>query len=107
MNITDDQVEAALTYLRDNAVPYGKAVGQCKYLDHKRKIVRAEIFNRVEGTVASREAEAESHPDYINVVEEYRRAETERATILTLMKAAELKIEVWRSMNARAKRGHL
>ena len=45
--------------------------------------------------------------NWIPVDERIREAETDRATILTMMKAAEYKIEVWRSMNARAGRGHL
>lgn len=107
MFITDEQVEKSLDFLRDNAEAYGRASGQVKFLDHKRKVVRGEQFLEAKGTVGEREAYAESSLAYQRVIEEYRRAETERVTLLTKLKAAEFKIEVWRSLNARNRRGHV
>lgn len=105
--ISDKMVEKALDFLRDNAEDYGRLCGLTKFLDHKRKVVRGQQFLKVSGTVAEREARAESSPEYQEVLNQYRDAETERVTLFTQIRAAELKIEVWRSLNARANRGHV
>lgn len=105
--ISEQKVEAAVKFYRDIAEDIGDLYGQVWYLDHKRKIIRAELFNEADGTVAQREAYAESHPDYINVVEEARDAVTALNTEKTKLKAAELTIEVWRSQFAASKRGHI
>jgi len=99
--IPDTDIERALDYIRDSAERYGELVGQCKYLEHKRKVVRSQAFLDATGSsVAQREALAETTPAYREVVKQIQSAETEKATIATLIKGAELKIEVWRSQNA-------
>ena len=54
--IPESKVEAAVKHYRDIAEGIGEMYGNVWYLDHKRKIVRSELFNEAEGTVAQREA---------------------------------------------------
>ena len=106
--ITDEEMESAVRFYGENAVKLGEMAGATDYLDHKRKIVRAELFNDAPGkTIAEREMYAESHPDYLAVVEERRDAMTELHTLRTLLKAAELRIDCWRSQNASHRKGHV
>jgi len=64
-------------------------------------------FAEAEGTMAERDAYAERSSDYQSVIEEYREAVYEAERIGTLLKGAELTIEVWRTQNANNRRGHV
>lgn len=105
--IPDKDIEKALNFYRDSAPEYGRLVGACKGLDHKRKIVQSEIFMEATGTVAERTAISMVALPYKDAVKDLQDAETDKAILQTLLKAAELKIEVWRSLNSRAGRGHV
>lgn len=105
--ISDSEVEKALNFLRDFADDIGRLSGLAKFLDHKRKVIRGQKFLEGRGTVAERAAQAEASDEYQNLLDQHRDAEMDRVTLLTKMKAAELKIEVWRSLNARRGRGHV
>ncbi len=98
--ISEERVEKAVEYIRDAAKPYAEALAAEKYLDHKRKVIRATQFAEADGTMAERESFAERSQDYRDCINEYRDAVFKRAEIATLIKAAELTIEVWRSQNA-------
>ena len=106
--VTDDQVEKALNFIRDAAPEYGRLRGLAKGLDHERKIIRGQAFlESDQKTAAAKEADAESSQAYQNIVKEIIIVETDLAILTTQIKAAELKIETWRSLNARAGRGHV
>ena len=106
--ISDQMVEKALDFIRDHAEEYGRLRGLAKGLDHERKIVRGQMFlESCEKTAAAKEADAESSQEYQNIVKEIVQVETDLAIVSTQIKAAELKIEVWRSLNARQGRGHI
>lgn len=105
--ITDDQIEAALNYIRDKAEDLADARAKAKFLDHKRKVIRASYFTEASGTVAERESFAETRDEYKQCIEEYREAVHQDVLISTRIKAAELKIEVWRTLNANNRRGNI
>lgn len=105
--ISDAQVEQALAYLSDQAVNYGRAVGLCKALDHRRKVIAAQSFLEARGSVAARQATAETSEAYKICVADIEDAETDKATIATLLKHAELTIDVWRTQQASSRKGHL
>jgi len=106
--ITDESMEMALDYIRDQAAEYGRYVGLCKYLDHKRKVVRAQLMLDSDlKTVADRESEAMVSVDYNKILDEIKAAETEKATIHTMLNAAYYKIDCWRSVNSSKNKGHL
>ena len=105
--IPEKQVEKALDFYRDHADRYGELVGLCKMLEQKRKIVRGEEFLGAIGTVAEREAKAESSDAYREITNEIGNAWAEKTTLETQLKAAELKIEVWRSQYSKQGKGHV
>ena len=106
--ITDDMVEKSLNYLRDNAEELGHLKGRVEYYQHERKVVRGQAFlDSEEKTAAAREAEAESCAAYRHSIQELADAVTVFTTLQTKMKAAEIKLETWRSLNARSGRGHI
>ena len=106
--ITDEQVEKALNFIRDAAPEYGRLRGLAKFLDHERKIIRSQMILESDAkTAVMKEADAECSAEYRKCCDDIRDCETELGTILTHIKAAELKVEVWRSLNARQRSGHL
>lgn len=105
--ITDLKVEEALGVIAKNADLIGQLRGQKSMLEHKVKITRSQKFLMVDGAVAAREAMALASPEYQEVVEELKDCITELETLLTKFKAAELVIDVWRTMNANKRRGHI
>ena len=105
--ITDEQVEKALDYIRDNAKLIGQLRGQKSYLEHLIKVTKSQKFLACDGTVAERDAIANAAPEVLAHIEELRDCVTELETILALFKGAELKIEVWRTQNANLRRGNI
>jgi hypothetical protein len=105
--ISDDKVEKALDYLRDNAPLVGQLKGQRVQLEHLMKVIKAQKFLACDGTVAERQALADAAPEYVAQIEDLKDCVTELETILALAKAAELKIEVWRTQAANLRRGNI
>ena len=105
--ISDDRAEKAVEFFRDNACDLAAARAKAKYLDHKRKVIRSISFADRSGTIAEREAWAESSEEYIAILEEYRAAVYEAERLSTLLKGAELTIEVWRTQNANNRKAHV
>jgi nitrogenase subunit NifH len=106
--ISEQRVEAAVEFIRDHAEQIGTLIGHVKGLEHQRKVVRGIQFLESEKkTVADREADAESSPEYKAIVEDIENAWSEAETLKTKMRAAELTIEVWRSQNSSRNKGHL
>ena len=104
--ISDDKAEEAVGVIARNADLIGSLRGQKAYLEHHLKVARAQAFLLVSGTVAEREAIAQTDETVIAKIDEYRDVVTELETILTKFKAAELCIEVWRTQAANSRRGH-
>ena len=98
--ITLDQAENALKYLHDSAATYGQQCGLVELTAHQIKMQKSIVFLEATGTVAEREATANTDERVNDAVEAHRDAITEKMTIMTRRKAMELKIEVWRSQNA-------
>ena len=98
------EIEQALNYLRDTAKQYAIAKGQCDYLKEFRKSKKALLMVQaeVEGIRASNKQEtyAYSNAEYISFLDRLRVAIEEEARLRHLMKAAEYKIEVWRTQQS-------
>jgi len=103
----EPQIPLCMDFIRDNAGELGRLRGLCKGLQETKKAVRGQQFLSAEGTVAEREAVAESSTEYCEVIQKIVDAETEYKTLEVLMGVREAKIEVWRSLNSRANRGHV
>ena len=105
--ISEKRVEMAVEFIRDHAERLGQLVGHCKALEQTRKVVRGQEFLNAKGTVAEREAVAESSMPFKDVVNDIQNAWAEKSTLEIQIKAAELTIEVWRSQYSKQGKGHL
>ena len=99
--ITTDQVEAAVDWLRDNAKAAGRARANREHLDNYSKVVKSRLMGeRLSEPVNAREQHAYGHSEYEKHLEGLRVAIEEDEAMRWLMKAAEAKIEVWRTEQA-------
>lgn len=99
--ITEQQAEAANDYLRDSAKEYAEAKNNRKHLEQYRKVKKAQLMREKAGEPGHVcEAYAYSHKDYLEVLEGIKEAGVIEDTLRWRMKAAELKIEMWRSQQA-------
>lgn len=103
--ITDSQVEGALNFMRDNAEELGRLNGRVKTLEPRLRIVKA--MNMGTGTVSDKEAAAYASEAYRNAVIEGETDIAEYTALRALMDAAAMKVETWRSLNARDRRGNV
>lgn len=113
--ISQDKVEKALEFMVKNAAPLAKAKGERVHLEKFLKSKFALLFNEApdvfgEGdnskraTVADKENFAYAHDDYIALEDALKIAVEEEERLRWLMKAAELKADVWRTQQANARR---
>lgn len=107
-SVNDDSIEAALNFLRDASKPMAEARARAKYLEQKRKSLKAAAFIEADAkTIADKEAHAYTDSEYLACLEEYKAAVYDSELLTNQMKAAELRIEVWRTLNANSRRGHV
>ena len=103
--ITDNEAEKAANYIRDNADAYAKAKAERGYLQEFRKSKKAMLINtQKDGTILEKESYAYSHPEYIQILEAIRIAEEEEIKLLWMMKAAEMKTDIFRTQSANNRR---
>lgn len=105
MFIEDQSIQRALDWLRDNAQAIADAKGERTYCHEKRKSLKAILFNEAEGTIADRENFAYSHEIYLEHLEKYKAAVIEDEKFRIMVKAAEIKIDVWRTQQVNIRRG--
>ena len=105
--ITNEEVEQALDYLRDQAEKDAQARANAIYLAEWVRTERARIVHAQTGmSNASATAYAEQHPEYLRALSAYKAAITEDYRRRFLREAASARIEAWRTMcsNERAQR---
>ncbi len=105
--ITEEEVEAALNYLRDSSKSYAEWKARMKYLELHRKSIRAIEYLNQDGNVAECNAQAESSESYMNVLLEYKEAVGEFTLIDARRNAAESKLSAWQTVSASNRRGHI
>jgi hypothetical protein len=105
--ISEQRVERAVEFIRDNADRLGELLGHCKGLEQQRKVVYGQAFIGASGTVAEREARAHISPEFKTICEEIENAWAEKTTLETQLRAAELTIDVWRSQYSKQGKGHV
>ena len=98
--ITDETAEKAVMYLASTAKQLGEVCGNVELQAHMMKTHRAMAFLEATGTVAEKEHTAWTVSPVMEAIKEHADAITERETIRALRKAAELKIEIWRTQSA-------
>ena len=99
-----NDIEKALNYLRDTAKQYAIAKGQCDYMKEFRKSKKAWLMVQAEseGIHAGNKQEvyAYAHPEYITFLDGLKVAIEEEARLSHMLKAAEYKIEIYRTQQA-------
>lgn len=99
--VTDEELEKALDWLRDNAAVIGEAKARLVKAGHMIKHTEALLYKASsEKTVDARKAEVRCSQRWIDVTNEEAVAAGEYETLKGLREAAELKIEAWRSEQA-------
>jgi hypothetical protein len=101
------QAERALKYLEESEEEFARLKALHQAEDKRRKIVRASCFIDAEGSVAERNAKAESHVDYEAVVGKWEQAMDDFYLVDAKRKRAEITIEMFRSVNSSMKRGNI
>lgn len=103
--ITDDDIEKALDYLRDNAAKAAKAKAERIYMEEYRKVVKSQIMRENDNlALGAQEAIAYSDERYKQHLQAMRDAIDRDEYHRWMLIAAEAKIEAWRtqSSNSRA-----
>jgi dihydroorotase-like cyclic amidohydrolase len=99
--ITDDDVERAVDFLRDNAVKSGALRGDRIYAEHYLKHLKAILMVHSEETsIGAQEKEAYSDDRYREHLQALRNIVSADEENRALREAAALKIEVWRTEQA-------
>ena len=104
--ITDEAVESAVHFYAANAERAGELRGAIEAQKHRAKVMAATVFLDATGTVAERERIADTNQSVVEAMEAHHNAVADYETLRTQLKAAELRIEVWRSQQASSRRGH-
>ena len=69
------QADKAVDYFKDNAEEHGELVAKCKYLEHKRNVIRKQKeLESTKKTVSERQAEAETGKEYLDILEDIQNA---------------------------------
>lgn len=99
--IPDEQAEAAVDWLRDNADAAAKAKAERLYLEQWIKTVRAQETLASEAKTASeREAEGQASTRFQEAIVAYKAAVEADERHRFMREAAAAKIEAWRTLNA-------
>lgn len=104
--ITDEEIDKALDYLRDNARDAAQAKAERIYVEEYRKVIKAMLMKE-HGQLSAvlQEREAYADPRYMEHLEAIRQAVMSDEQHRFMRGAADAKIEAWRtqSSNSRAR----
>lgn len=101
MPITDNEIEKALDYMRDNADDCAKWKAERVYVTEYRKTVKAELMKESNAkTAVDREEFAYSHDRYKEHLEAIKEAVYQDEKHRFLVLAAQAKIDAWRTQQS-------
>lgn len=99
--VNEDQASSALEFMLRNAKEVGKARTQADLTEDMKKHIKAiEMLRSDAKTVTERENEALASEAYLKAITEAAEAGGKLEEMRALSKAAELRIECWRSLSA-------
>lgn len=102
--ITDARAEEAFVYLRDTTDKIGDAKGELERSEILRKRSRRRLFLTATGTVAEREAYAESTSEVEQADDRYVAAVTAYESLRARRDIETIALEVWRTESANRRR---
>lgn len=98
--ISQDRMEKALAYLATTDEPCASLRADMERAEYKAKRTKAAVFQLSEGSVAERNATAETAGDTQNAYEQYFTALRDYEAMKNKRSTEEIVIETWRSLNA-------
>lgn len=99
--ISDDEIDKALDYLRDNADSAAQARADRIYVEEYRKTIKAKLMKEHDGKSAViQEREAYADERYVEHLEAIRQAVHRDEKARFLKEAAQAKIEAWRTQSS-------
>jgi hypothetical protein len=99
--ISDDDIEKAVDYLRDNGPKAAKAKAERIYMEEYRKVVKAQIMREHDDkALGAQEAIAYADPRYAQHLKTMKDAIEADEYHRWMLTAAEAKIEAWRTQQA-------
>jgi hypothetical protein len=102
--MSDETLEHALNFIRDKAKDYAQAKANRIYLMEFRKSKKAILMRNAEiaghKTAVSQEREAYADDEYIELLEGIKVAVEQEELLRYQMRAAGLKVDVWRTKQA-------
>ena len=98
--VEENEIEAALDYLRDSAEKAAQATADRKHLEEFRKAKLAMLASDMEGSEAARDRLAHAHPEYLALLDGLKEAVRRDEYHRHQRKRAELLIDAWRSQSA-------
>lgn len=104
--ISDNEIQKALDYLRDNAEAAAKARAERLYLEEYRKSLKATLMKELSlsgMSVAAQEVEAYAHQRYRQHLEAIRQAVEIDEKHRFMLSAAGAKIDAWRTAKSYSK----
>lgn len=91
----------AVDYIIAQAEEFARAKSQRLHIEEFRKSKKALLMKESNAkTVSERECDAYSHPDYLQLLDGYKEAVEAEEALRWKLKAAELRVEIWRSQEA-------
>ena len=105
--MTDDKsVERALDWMMENVSHLSKAIADRKYLEDFKKVKLSMLIQDAPpGTVSAKEAWANAHDEYQELLNGLRTAVEQESELKHLFTIAEARIEVWRTIQANNRAG--
>jgi hypothetical protein len=99
--ISEEDVEKAVDWLRDNVDASAKARATRIYLEEYRKSLKALLMSKYQDlSVSAQEREAYAHQDYRDHLKVMQNAIYEDERMKFFRASAEVKIEAWRTQQA-------
>ena len=86
----------AVEYLRDNAPKYAEAKANRVFIENYLRSIKSKLMGNEEGTLGAKEAYAYAHDDYVKQLEGLKAATEEEERLKFMLKAAELRIEIYK-----------
>lgn len=104
--ITDQDVEKALDWMRDNSNKAAMARANRAYLEEFRKVLKGQIMRENTGiALGAQEAAAYADERYLMHLAGYKEAVLEDERLRFMFSAAEAKINAWQTQSANNRKG--
>ena len=105
MNITDNEIDDAVKFLSDTDDLHAQLESDYKLCEEKIKQAKSHAYLLSTGTVAERQAQAETHPTTTKAVLEWIEALKEFKT-LTNQRNSQIRLsELWQTLSANRRKG--